>query len=198
MFNYLSHRSYSESDECSSEYKRGVFSQTLIRVLSEKLQKFVTIAGLVPKEWYELQVALYNGDVDKWFKMIALRLIKGERKTVVKTIDSRPVENMELADISPELISLVREYRRLSYLPKLSEEEAERISWILSLAEIHDELNHWINKVDSELAVELDFFTENTDINQEVYSKFQEVFENQNLDKKSEVYSKIQEVFEEQ
>ncbi len=107
------------------------------------------------------KLELENSDVFAVFKYLNqdLQLEKVRIMNILlKFTDDDDVQREdEQQDIDETLLWLIKEYIRLSSLPSLSETETKRMLSILELAQIDNQLDEWISRIDTALVERLEF-----------------------------------------
>ncbi len=107
------------------------------------------------------KLELENTDVFTLFKYLNrdLQLDKAQIMSILLKFtdddDARREEEQE--DIDETLLWLISEYIRLSSLPSLNESETKRMLSILELAQIDNQLDEWISRIDTALVEKLEF-----------------------------------------
>jgi hypothetical protein len=109
------------------------------------------------------KLELENTDVFTLFKYLNRDLHLQLDKVQIMSIllkfidddDARSEEEQE--DVDEVLLWLIGEYIRLSSLPSLNESETKRMLSILELAQIDNQLDEWISRIDTALIEKLEF-----------------------------------------
>jgi hypothetical protein len=109
------------------------------------------------------KLELENTDVFTLFKYLNRDLHLQLDKVQIMSIllkftdddDARREEEQE--DVDEVLLWLIGEYIRLSSLPSLNESETKRMLCILELAQIDNQLDEWISRIDTALVEKLEF-----------------------------------------